>query len=118
MKSVGPLLQQALNQIDQVGGMTMAMEAGVHAGATEDNLLPIVVQMDSKHPEEGESWKDYSVRIREYLDPMQAKIDSLGASAQRLIAANAIQAHLNPEQIHELMGDGDGRLIDSIRLFR
>jgi len=96
---VGPLLRRALDRIEKAPDRKRARLIASHLGGEERMLrLPVVIQMPPILARKGERWPAYRRRARRRLAPM------LAPGRTPLLAANALQAILSPEEIASLRG--------------
>ncbi|MHC4342343.1 MAG: S8 family serine peptidase, partial [Planctomycetota bacterium] len=98
-RMVGPLLRRALDRIEQAPDRKHARLIATQLGGEERMLkLPVVIQMPPVQARQGESWAAYRKRARRGLAPL------LAPGRTPLLAANALQATLSPEEIASLRG--------------
>jgi len=112
-RRVGPLLRGYLDRAENespAGRMALAAHLG---GEPESTRVPAFVQYKRMKVRKGERWADYRERVRKCLVPRCERLnDAMGVEATPLIAANAVQLSLRPEQVSPLSEGEDVRWIE------
>lgn len=112
---VGPLLAMAMDRMQAAGSEegAFALAAAMGSEEAESGRLPIVVQCLNKKPTKGESWASYRERTESRLEPIRKRIeDVLGVPVTSLLAANAFQTAVSPEQVEFLQKQKDVRVLE------
>jgi subtilisin family serine protease len=95
-RMVGPLLRHALDRIERAPDRRQARLIASRVG--DGAKLPVVVQIPPIPAREGETWEEFRERAERRLEPL------LAPGRTPLLAANAVQASLTPEEITRLRG--------------
>src|SRR3989442_321842 len=100
----GPLLQQAVAGMRAATSATelILVAATFSAERAEEERLPVVIKMPTVRPKRDEGWKSYRARVEKRLLPLRDKIAKRGIEASPLVAANALQADADPQQLEEI----------------
>jgi hypothetical protein len=103
-KKIGPLLSRAIERVEKAESLGMVTLAAAHAGSiTDDERLPVVIQLPRKKPDSREAWSNYRSRMYDVLGEITNKVQqTAGIETTPLITANALRADASVRQLDVL----------------
>lgn len=113
MASVGPLLQSAINEMNQTAGERSGMVAASVGGDMSTGALPVYVQVPKIELTAGLSWPEYKERVTRVLTPIQERIQAtMNVDTDLLFAGNAIRLQANPDQCLNLASYAELEIVE------